>query len=240
MKGAVDNLFDRSNPQQKAIVDKFCIEETERQVAYLRARYNLLNYKPQLTCNHSMRAIASYGGELTDGEPFIVLAMKTIANRVGDTRDFIYEEYDFLRHKPGVGDAHGNWKQYCAWLIAHELAHTVIEIPRFSVRAAVYFPKDVTRDRRDHGKFWQEVYRDIRSNYIATQDYHVEKIDFHDYVHHYSQRKGDKHHLTIVRGESPVAFYIREAGALYRSNRSFSRKNLTKHRSVREIKRAIR
>lgn len=236
----MDESSIRANPIQKRLMTEFCEKEFAAQVQHLTEFYGLENYHPQLTCNHSIRAAASYGGELIDGEPFVVLALKNIHMRVGDTRLFHFDEYNFLRDKPGIGDGEANWKKWCAWLIAHELSHTVAEIERFRAAASRVVPKEYHRDRRDHGRFWQAVYYQLRCNFCVQQEekgcYDVEFIDFSDLVHHSIERCNGVQRITIYRGTDEVGFYIRQDGKLYKSNRSWRSKRLTKHRNVREIK----
>ena len=74
----MDESSIRANPIQKRLMTEFCEKEFAAQVQHLTEFYGLENYHPQLTCNHSIRAAASYGGELIDGEPFVVLALKNI------------------------------------------------------------------------------------------------------------------------------------------------------------------
>lgn len=239
-KEEMAECFHRANPVQKNIINEFCQKELEAQVEFLRERFGLEKYDPHLTCNHSTKAAASYGGEMTDGEPFVVLALNSINLRVGDCREFLYDEYEFLRNKPGIGDGIANWKKWTAWLIAHELAHTVVEIKRFREQAEPHLPKDITRDRRDHGKFWQAVYRELRCGFCETREqqgaYNVVMIDFSDYIYHVVERCGGVQNITFYRGEEPIAYYVRDKGTLYKTNRNFRNRRATKRRNVREIK----
>lgn len=229
----------KANPIQKKIIGQFCEEEFEAQVSYLRNKYQLVDYNPQLSYNHSSRFIASYGGELVDGEPFVTLALWTINTRVGETGTFLYEEYDFLAHKDGIGNDYANWKKWTAWLIAHELAHTLVECERFRLQIEKYFDYEIKRDRRAHGKFWQAVYRDLRCVFCEGRTYNVDYIDFSDYVYEVASNKRGRKNITFFRGETPVAFYVRERGILYRSNATFSRRWKTGLKNTGQIKKNL-
>lgn len=230
----------RPNPVQRLLIDEFCQAELDAQAQYLREFFGLEDYNPQLTCNHSPYAIASYGGELTDGEPFVVLALRSINFRVGDVRDFIYEEYNFLAKKDGIGNGYGTWKKYCAWLIAHELAHTIVEIERFRLVAERKYDDDIVRDRRGHGKFWQAVYRELRTNFCSGDErFKVPLIDFSEYVYHIEEKRQGKRVFTLYNNQRPVGYFVREKGCIFKSNWKFTTRRATKHRTVKDVKTAV-
>jgi len=120
-----------AHPEQKKLLKEFSLGEIERQRQYLVERYKLRKYNPQLTFNFRTNAAASYGGETWDGEPYVQLLALEMASQVGRTNKYVYKEYDFLKDIEGVGDGVANWKQYVAWTLAHELAHTLVEVERF-------------------------------------------------------------------------------------------------------------
>lgn len=239
MKERVGNRSPVANPEQKRIIEEFCRLEVELQSEYLRKRYRLRNYNPQLFINHNPRAVASYGGSLADEEPYISLALHSITFCVGETGRYEYDEYNFLRNKKGIGDGAANWKQWTAWLIAHELAHTIVEIDRFRKVVQRHYDYEISRDLRGHGKLWQEIYRELRCKFCTKDKYKVHRIDFSDMVYHGTQyRKGEKL-LTFYKGSDPIKYYIRSGGVLYESDPNFKRRRKSKARTVLDIKRTL-
>lgn len=228
--------FPRAHPDQKAIYREFATNEMERQRQHLIAKYKLRKYHPQLQFNFRTDGVASWGGGLAGGEPFIQLLALEICAQVGKTGKFAYDEYDHLADKEGIGNEYANWKQYTAWTIAHELAHTLVEVDRFRRKVAKFFPKKVRDDASTHGLLWQHIYRDLRVNACPEELYPVEEIDFSNAVHHVTRQTPKGKQITFFRASSPVAWYIRDDGVIYESDQTFSKKVPTEYRKLPEIR----
>lgn len=225
-----------AHPEQKKILKKFCEEEFKHQTEYLIKKYELKDYKPQLYFNFRTNAVASYGGELNDGEPFISLLALEVCCHVGTTIKYVYSEYDFLQKKEGVGDGVANWKQHVSWTMAHEMAHTLVEVDRFRKHIQPFFPDDVARDLRGHGLFWQAIYRDLRNNFCVEERYPVEYVDFTKAVHFSSKAVNGEKQFTFFRGSKECGWYIKgKNGMFYRSTKTWSRKTPTKYQKPAEI-----
>lgn len=234
-----DNYYRPPNPVQKLIIDDFCKAEVEAQARYLAQRYGLKNYEPTLILRHNPNAAFSYGGELQNGEPYISLALHSIDFCVGSVNLFTYTEYPFLKKLPDIGDAPGNWKQYTAWLIAHELSHTLVEVERFKKKVVKHFDKRIAQDVRDHGRLWQEIYRDVRKNFCTPDRYPVEALDFSGYVFCVRSSKKGQKRLTFYKGREEIAHFIRDNGKLYRCNSNFGKKRKTTFRNARDVQRYL-
>jgi hypothetical protein len=231
--------FQPANPEQKKILRAFCDEEFKHQIAYLSEKYGLSEYNPHFSLNFRTNAVASYGGELTDGEPFISLIALEICAHVGTVSKYGYEEYDFLKKKEGIGDGWANWKQYMAWIMAHELAHTLVEIDRFRELVEKHYLRDVANDRRGHGKLWQAIYRDLRTGFCAEERYPVEEIDFSKFVWHTSKTIKGVQHITFYRGGKEIGWYLRSKKHIYKSNRKFTKKTPTQYQNPAEIRKRL-
>lgn len=227
------------HPEQKRILIEFCEAEIKAQTAYLSEKYKLRKYKPQLLFNWRTNAVASYGGELIDGEPFVSLLPHEVWQYVGTTDKYIYDEYSFLHSKPGIGMGEANWKQHIAWTMAHEMAHTVIEIKRFRNAASKFYSKDITSDLRQHGEFWQVVYRDLRTLFCVEERYPVEFIDLSNAVHFSSKRVDGQVRFTFYKNNEPVARYIRENGQIFKTEMTWDKKRATTFKKPSEITRWI-
>ena len=226
-----------AHPEQKKILKAFCEQEFERQRDYLIAKYQLNDYEPVLLINWRTTALANEGGVLTSGEPYIKIVAHEVCEHVGKTEKFRYEEYDFLAKKEGIGNGEANWQQYLAWTIAHELAHTIVEHPKFVAQVDPQFPPHISLDRRAHGKLWQSIYRELRVNYCIEDRYQVESIDFAKHVHFgvtNGHVKGEKH-FTFFRGNKPIGWYIKHKGTFYRSTKNWMTRKPTNYRKPAEI-----
>lgn len=227
--------FQPAHPEQKKILREFCEQEFKIQTAYLIEKYGLKNYNPSMSINFRSNAVASYGGELNDGEPFISIMPLEVCSHVGQTVKFLYDEYDFLHDKEGIGNGSANWKQFIAWTIAHEMAHTVVVVTRFRKTVQKHFDLDIARDLRDHGKLWQHIYRDLRVNFCPEERFPVEYIDFSKHVFFTMKKIKDGHQYTFYRGRKQVGWYVRSNGIIYKATKDFVPKKPTKYQKPAEI-----
>lgn len=232
-------MFAAPNPEQKKVLIEFCHAELATQTQYLSDKYGLVEYKPQLFINHRLNAAFNYGGELIDGEPYVTLVAKEICGNVGRTEQFVFEEYDFLRNKPGIGDGVANWKQYAAWNMAHELSHTLVECDRFRPKVQTYFAPYIANDVRGHGLLWQNIYRDLRVGFCTEERFPVVAVDYSNTVYYRNRKTKVQEEITFFRGTEPVEFYVRQSGKIWKSNRKFNRKYTTKHQNLGEIRKRL-
>lgn len=230
------------HPEQRRILTEFCETEIDHQVAYLIKRYGLVGYDPSLYLSWRTNATASYGGELEDGEPYVELLLFEVWDHVGKSHKLIFDEYEFLHNVDGIGMGEANWKQHIAWTMAHELAHTIVEIERFKNAAKTYFPPRIanSKDTNDgHGLLWQAIYRDLRVNFCTEDRYEAEEIDFSKAVHFSHRWHEGVQRYTYYRGGRAVAWYVREDGVFYRSSKKWSRMTPTLYKKPSEIRRKL-
>lgn len=228
-------------PEQIRQCAEFASVEFLRQAAFVRDRFNITDYDPAFSVTFAPRNCTSYGGTLIDDSPFVHLSLGHIAYAVGTDIEYLYEEYNHIGKDPVIGDGTGSWKANVAWLIAHEVAHTILEVPELREQVKVLFDPVITKDISGHGLYWQEVYRIIRGEACKhdREEFSVDSEDFSETIYHTTVKKDKVSYIVIHRGLENIAYYLREAGTLYKTNKNFNRRNKCKFKNVREIKRFL-
>ncbi|USV40983.1 hypothetical protein [Xanthomonas phage BUDD] len=226
-----------AHPEQRKILTEFCEKELVRQRDYLIKKYKLRDYNPQLFFNWKRNAVHSWGGALEDDIPFLMLMPHEIWQHVGKTGKYIFNEYEFLHDKPGIGMGRANWKQHISWTMAHELSHTICEIERFAKKAMKVFPGQTATEHDGHGPLWQSVYYDLRVHHCGEDHYPVEAIDFSNEVHYSHFREKGEHRFIIYKGNKPFAWYVRQDGVFWGTNARWRKSGRTRSgaRTPREL-----
>ena len=229
------------HPKQKRLMSEFCDHESDRQIEFLRNKYDISDFDPDVILSFRSDAAASYGGELDNQQPFIQLAVHEYTQYIGlPDIPRLYTEYDFIAKNPRIGEAFGNWKQLTAMLMAHEMAHAVCEVIHYREQAACHFSHSVSKDRRAHGLMWQAVYGDLR-DMIRDTDHQVEVLDLKRKggLEVESFKMGGVKYLTYTRNGKPVGYFKVEDKVIFRTNDSWGRPRKTKYKTLGDVRKAL-
>lgn len=229
------------SPALKRLVIRYCEDEFNKQVAFLKEELKLDSYDPKMVLTSRASSINA-GGDL-DGEPFIWINYGELGEmpRLASIEE--YPEYPFIEKDPVIGSKMVQWKEWVARRIAHELSHTltVVAVLNRDLRDQVYvsFDPRITKDRRPHGKLWQEVYRRIVIGHMNKQDYSCKPIRFHK-IRRRRLRKNGREFITYYIGR-PIAYqFIKEKdGSIWRCDRGFTRPRKTAFKDFYEVRRWI-
>jgi hypothetical protein len=153
----------------------FCNEIADKMIAALGNELKISNPKVRRRYLTDLRYRCSHGGSSYKGMGVsIVLITPVIAN--GKQTYVNYPEYDHIKDDPEIGQIMAaTWQQYCAALMAHEIAHAFQfyssdSAEKFSAR---YAPSKSyqSKDGFVHGKAWQSIYRFLRVNFVNGVDF---------------------------------------------------------------------
>lgn len=143
-------------------------EACDDMVPYIRNKLGDQKWFPKVTTSFSLRRTRSWGG-VRNGKPFISLHLTNWLGSLVGT----YHEYAQFRADPEIGEI-----DYCVRrqgiyaLVAHELAHAAQWSLILGVTKgynAEYAHGGLTD--RGHGALWQEIYRDLRNNFVNGEKY---------------------------------------------------------------------
>lgn len=141
---------------------------------HVQKKYAIEKFNPKLRYSFSPKRKVSWGGVNDKGETYINLCLKTVANH--EKYDIQFPEYKHIHKDTDIGSLRGEWKQYVACLIAHEMAH-VVQHYKFGKGAILTasisgdYSEFPSRDFSSHGKLWQSIYRDLRCTFVNDKEY---------------------------------------------------------------------
>jgi hypothetical protein len=201
---------------------QFVEQEFKAQVEFIKNRYEFgSEYDPKLIVNHKSTARQHEGG-IIDGRPYIQVVLYEIEDYVGKVdEDVQFNEYDFIKNDPDIGNIKANWKRYLACIIAHELAHTVTfhSLPGLREHVASFYPHKVAKDwRRDHGLLWRAVYREIRV-WIRSREFPVRMVYDSSKLKLTKTKAGQKIYVNfnVLNDDewSVIHSYVKREGRIY-------------------------
>lgn len=151
--------------EEKALIESFSNQEFERQVKWIREEWDISEeeFNPILLFNHRTNAGPSWAAAGFKGELWVSLSTYAVVEDIRGYNKLHYGEYSYISKKRGIGDLKNvSWRVYLRCLISHELAHLLMEDIRTIDALRPDFPCHVVKDRRDHGLFWQAIYKRVR------------------------------------------------------------------------------
>ena len=230
------------SPAQKRVIMEFCRGEFDQQVEFIRTRFDIDDFNPIL-CMTARSSVVSRGGVDCDGNLFILVGIWEIFEIFGTTDEELFLEYKFIQSDPVIGNKSLNWKAYLARTISHELAHTltVLSPDNIGTRDQVlpHFPHRLTSDRRDHGLFWQAVYREIVTGFVNQRRYDVSVMYPAVELETSKIRKHGREYIVYLYEGDPVAWIIRKEGVIWKCQSDFRQPTKTALRNLREVKQTI-
>ena len=164
-----------NNPSLIREVVDFCNDVADKMIAALGKEFGYANPKVKRRYLTNLRYNHSHGGSYR-GKMGISIVLITPILAAGRQTYVNFPEYDHIKNDPEIGMMNGiTWKQYCAALIAHELAHafqysnkdTAVKFSAKYSTATSYKSKDGFC----HGEVWQSIYRFLRVNYVNNVDF---------------------------------------------------------------------
>lgn len=159
--------------KSRSEIEAFCNAVIPAMVDHVKSRYGMSKFTLKSRLDFSERRTTNMGGVNSKGVPYISL---TLNRYLTESRSFIIE-YSHIRKDPEIGSLEkSDWKQIVACLIAHELSHAV-QFSRFNqiTMTAAALNGDLHKwpgtDLDPHGSCWQEIYRDLRVNWVNNKGY---------------------------------------------------------------------
>lgn len=200
------------------------------------------NYCPILKVT-TQDGVISRGGCDGSHRLFILVGFYEIYEIVGTSNKDMFPEYPYIAKDPVIGSTEMNWKEWIARTIAHELAHTLTVYDTYNkdVRDQVmpFYEHCITKDRRDHGLFWQSVYRTIVSEHLHSQDYTARDLLPKHRLKVIKERENGHEYITFKVGRRVACRYIRKGRCFWACNHRFQKPEPTPFKSLNELKRYL-
>lgn len=230
------------SPALKRLVMGFCRDEFKRQVEFIRRRFEMDNYDPILKLTSKDR-VSHFGGVDSKHRLFISITYGEVWSMLETGEPDEYAEYAFIKDDPDIGNEYIGWKEYLAKTISHELAHTLTlhDTRNRDIRDQVlpYFPHTVTKDRRDHGLWWQAVYRLLVCECVRQCAWDIPVLKLQK-LRRRRVRKSGREFITYYIGR-PIAYqFIKEKdGSIWRCDRGFVKPRKTTFKDFYEVRKWI-
>lgn len=157
-------LFEIDRRQIVGTVNEACAV----MIPYIRSKLGDRKWFPKVTTSFSLYRTRSWGG-VRDDKPFISLHLTNWLGSLVGT----YHEYAQFKDDPEIGEIdYCERRQGIYALVAHELAHAA----QWSLILGVTKGYNVEYAHggltdRGHGALWQEIYRDLRNNFVNGEKY---------------------------------------------------------------------